>query len=33
TDVVPETMEVGLRLASAVLHEDRSEEDAHDWVG
>jgi len=35
TDVVPETMEVGLRLASAVLHDDRhgSEDDIHDWVG
>ncbi|KAF0118331.1 MAG: kefB [Rhodospirillaceae bacterium] len=35
TDVVPETMEVGLRLASAVLHDDRhgSEDDIRDWVG
>ncbi len=32
TDVVPETMEVGLRLASAVLHDDRKEEDTRDWV-
>lgn len=33
TDIVPETIEIGLRLASAVLHNNRTEDDTRDWIG